>query len=156
MNLGESTINCSNILKKHMIDNRNRLFKSEKEFIVTSKFAESISFTHKDGIQIQYGAHFWVPVPHYSNGVIEVDTEALQNFTYGIDKLTVKERSFIVNCPSIDKFKTICTVVACMRNLYVPYTLSFQNRKKNCKCSSYGLFRREWVTHLHVSVKQAR
>ena len=76
-NLGESTINCSNILKKHMIDNRNRLFKSEKEFIVTSKFAESISFTHKDGIQMQYGTHFWVPVPHYSNGVIEVDTEAL-------------------------------------------------------------------------------
>ena len=111
-NLGESTINCSNILKKHMIDNRNRLFKSEEEFTVSGTFGESMSFTHKDGMQIPHRTHFWVPVPNYSNNVIEADTEALQNVTYGKDKLTLKEYSFIVNCPSIDKFKTMCTVVA--------------------------------------------
>ena len=156
INLGTSSPSCSTVLTDFVIDNRNISSNFDKEFTVSTKFTESVSFSYINGISLPSGTTFRAPQPDYKDNVIISNSTNLQNFTYGsLTMSSTNSKSFVYNCPSFGNMKVTCTVTLCKQRLWVPYTLNFFHKRKNCVCSSQILLIKEWTSHLHMSIKQA-
>ena len=155
INLCRSSLSCSTVLTDYVIDSRNVSFNLDKEFTVSTKFTNFISFSHINGVSLPSGTQFRITQPDYKDGILISNSANFQNFTYG--KLTTSStnpKSFVYNCPSFDNMKVTCTVYLCKQRIDVPYTLTFLHKNKNCVCPSQILFTKEWTSHLDMSTKQ--
>ena len=155
INLGASSLSCSTVLAEYVIDSRNVSFNLDKEFTVSTKFTNSISFSHINGVSLPSGTPFTITQPDYKDGILISNSADFQNFTYGkLTSSSTNPKSFVYNCPSYDNMKVTCTVYLCKERIDVPYTLNFLQKTKNCVCPSQILFTKEWASHLDLSVKQ--
>ena len=155
INLGTSSLLCSTVLTDYVIDNRNVSVNLDKELAVSTKFNNSILFSHINGVSLPSGTPFRITQPDYKDDILISNPANFQNFTYGSQiTSSTNPKSFVYNCPSFDNMKVTCTVHLCKQRIDLPYTLNFLHKTKKCVCPSQILFTKEWTSHLEMSIKQ--
>ena len=113
---------------------------------------ETQSFTYATRLSLTLGTEFNCGIPILTGSTISVDGTVSYNFLYGKERssTTIKEAKF--TCPAAAGKTTICTATLRMQQIYVPYTMTLRNNKKDYKCSAEGTFHGEFATHMSMIV----
>ena len=155
----EIALGKSSLLYKEMVEvivnNTNKSITSERKFTVITNLNELTSFYYSHGMQPPFSTLFRVPIPNIKDGVINIDTNLLKNFSYGQSKMLVTNAlSLIYTCPYFHNMKVACRVFLPVQSIVVPFRLNFHNKWKNCTCATEGLLHKERLMHPHISILQ--
>lgn len=89
-----------------------------------------------------------------AEGKISLSVTASYEFSYGKEKSVTKTKSATYTCIAAVNKKTTCTATLRIAEINVPYIMTVRHKKKGCKCTSKGIFRRVSSTNMHLKMTE--
>ena len=141
-------------LGRQIIDNRAGNTNPSIDFTISKSVTETESFTHTAGLSLTVGTEFKTGIPFLAEGKISLSVTASYEFSYGKEKSVTKTKSAKYACIAAVGKTTTCTATLRMAEINVPYIMTVRHKKKGCKCTSKGFFRRVSSTNMHLHITE--
>jgi len=129
---------------------------STTEYIVKKTITETRKFASTTGVGLKIGTTIETGLPGLVGGKVSVEASIEQKFTYGKDNTQSVVRTQHFKCPGYSGAITTCTVSIQKERIEVPYTMTFQHKKKGCICHEKGTYVSQTAGSLMQKVAQAK